>query len=207
MADFDEENEPSIIFSTLPFTVNNIELKLKTDKTKFIIIEGGAKSSSPVWAVFGIPAQINHLGQYEPIKGFSSCKKCNKTYKYSSKVGTNPMKGHKCFKLEEILKKSKSSASSNVTGPLDQMGVTIQKQIERRDVEKMKDLVVNWIAGSMRPISIVDDYGFRQIVQQAILMGKQKTAIFSLSTHTIFVHFILIYLKVPNTKMYRWILF
>lgn len=38
--------------------------------------------------------------------------------------------------------------------------------------EKMKSLLAEWICSNIRPISIVEDSGFKQLIQEAIKIGE-----------------------------------
>ncbi len=54
------------------------------------------------------------------------------------------------------------------------MGFKRLKKINENDVKEIKDLCVRWICGDIRPFSIVEDSGLRNLAQECIRLGKKS---------------------------------
>ncbi|CAF1946674.1 unnamed protein product [Rotaria magnacalcarata] len=127
---------------------------------------------SGCWKCFGIPARKLDGKKNEIYDKFVSCKHCYVTYTYSSSTrnmnkhmqiydGFNPNQTHFITSTGinplQLIKKSTSSSSSN-------KNLGSHKQ-------KMANLLNEWICSNIRPLSIVEDTGFKKIIEEAALIG------------------------------------
>ncbi|CAF4919519.1 unnamed protein product [Rotaria sp. Silwood1] len=172
------------------YTTEKITNLLRTKNSDYRVIDNES-GLSQVWTSFGLPAKTNELGHVHIIYGFASCKECKLTYSYeSSKIGTTPLQRHICANKKTSListtrptKKQRSSSCSsssastiikiNDTDTLFNFG--IQKQITgtTKEIDTLKTLMVQWICGSLRPVSIVEDQGFIKLLQFAVNLGSK----------------------------------
>lgn len=130
---------------------------------------------SDCWKCFGIPAYKNNNGDIETIDKFVSCKYCLTTYAYSSSTknmikhaeacdGFNPKQAHFIKSTEnessQIVQVSSSSGSSSANS----------KKLEPHKL-RMTKLLAEWVCSNIRPLSIVEDVGFKRLVEEAIRIG------------------------------------
>ncbi|CAF5094313.1 unnamed protein product [Rotaria sp. Silwood1] len=158
--------------STNSFDSKKIKRVLLNQPQKFKIIENESPSHAEWWRSFGFPAQLNENNKLERINGYISCIKCMHTQVYNLLSGTKRFKQHadKCFPSSVSSSTSTSSSSSTQT-TLNQMGFKKSLQFSENDVKIVKKLCAQWICGDIRPFSIVDDPGFRNVAQECIRLG------------------------------------
>ncbi|CAF1564148.1 unnamed protein product [Rotaria magnacalcarata] len=152
-------------------SAESITSNLKFCKKDWIIVDKKDKKSG-CWKCFGIPARKLDGKKNEIYDKFVSCKHCYVTYTYSSSTrnmnkhmqiydGFNPNQTHFITSTGinplQLIKKSTSSSSSN-------KNLASHKQ-------KMANLLNEWICSNIRPLSIVEDTGFKKIIEEAALIG------------------------------------
>ncbi|CAF1598618.1 unnamed protein product [Rotaria sp. Silwood1] len=146
------------------FNSEKIKHLLIYEKSKYQIMENESPSAAEWWRAFGYPAQ------------------CMNTQVYNNLSGTKRFKQHadKCFPLSNTTITTSSSSSSisftssstpSTQTRLNQMGFTKQVKFTENDITKMKDLSVKWVCGDIRPFSILDDIGFRNLAQECVRLG------------------------------------
>ncbi|CAF1284179.1 unnamed protein product [Rotaria magnacalcarata] len=157
-----------------------IQPKVKNAKLKY----------SDVWNVFGVPVKKDNSGVFCVIDGYASCFNCNSTYVKKKDTGTNPLRNHPCFKnyimeqeqQENLILKTQASSATQILPPTAASGINpltsyglVIKSIRLTLHEKLrtKESIVQWLCRSMRPFSIVNDIGLRNIVQQTISLGAK----------------------------------
>ena len=171
------------------YTVEKITRLLKTKDSEYQVVHNES-GTSQVWNSFGFPAKMNELGHMKIISGFASCKECKLTYSFdSSKIGTTTLQRHICvgkkmntsITTKSTSKQRSSSCSSSSSISIVKMNnmdtlfnFGIQKQITgtTKEVDTLKTLMVQWICGSLRPVSIIEDKGFINLLQAAVSLGK-----------------------------------
>ncbi|CAF1491119.1 unnamed protein product, partial [Rotaria sordida] len=158
--------------NTNSFDCRKIKYLLLNQQQKFKIIENESRSHAEWWRSFGFPAQLNENKKFERIIGYISCFKCMHTQAYNSLSGTKRFTQHanKCFPSSTSSSISISSLSSTQT-TLNQMGFKKSMQFSENDVKTVKKLCAEWICSDIRPFSIVDDPGFRNVAQECIRLG------------------------------------
>ncbi|CAF1420608.1 unnamed protein product, partial [Rotaria sordida] len=144
------------------FNFEKIKDFLIYEKSKYQIIENESPSAAEWWRAFGYPAQ------------------CMNTQVYNNLSGTKRFKQHadKCFPLSNTTITTSSSSSSFTSSStpstqttLNQMDFTKQVKFTENDITKMKDLSVKWVCGDIRPFSILDDIGCRNLAQECVRLG------------------------------------
>ena len=160
------------------YTAEKIKNLLLYQKQKYQIVKNSSSTTAQWWRAFGYPSQMDENNILRKIPGFISCLKCMHTMVHKHSTGTIRFKEHadKCFPL------SKSSVSTSLDGEpssvtqasLDQMGFNKPVKLAEKDVLKIKNLSAEWICGDLRPFSIVDDPGLRNLAQECIRLGKKN---------------------------------
>ncbi|CAF3886290.1 unnamed protein product [Rotaria sp. Silwood1] len=164
------------------FNSEKIKHLLIYEKSKYQIMENESPSAAEWWRAFGYPAQLDENKKLQRIIGFISCFRCMTTQVYNNLSGTKRFKQHadKCFPLSNTTITTSSSSSSisftssstpSTQTRLNQMGFTKQVKFTENDITKMKDLSVKWVCGDIRPFSILDDIGFRNLAQECVRLG------------------------------------
>lgn len=161
------------------YTRDKIQRLLKFNKTEYVVIENSNKKnkqSSTCWNLFGFPAKLDSNDTPIKIDGFVSCMKCFVTYSYISN-STTFLNKHDCNPSYQK-PNSTSSSSSSRTSSTSQNLITMyghtrpkKVQLPESHSKEMKDLISRWICKDMRPFSVVDDIGFREIAQRCISIG------------------------------------
>jgi len=188
---------PTTSSISIQYSAKSIKFYLKNYPDKWII---QSKSKCPnvkqseVWDLFGEPSKMNEYGVFTVIDGFVSCFDCSTTYVNKKDTGTNSLRNHVCFKKYILQKKeekqnntassqtnssttlSSSSAVNSATSPLTKYGLVMKTtKLTSHEKTKVKELIVNWLCQSMRPFSLVNDNGFRNVIQQVISLGKNRS--------------------------------
>jgi hypothetical protein len=169
------------------YTNEEISKLLKTNNNEYRVVHNPS-GTSQVWNSFGLPAKVTESGDFKIISGFASCKECKSTYTFdSSKIGTTPLQRHVCpdkkldsntaTKSKQRSSSCSSSSSSSITKIKEAdtlFNFGIQKQITgtKKDIDALKSLMVQWVCGSLRPVSIVEDQGLVNLLQAAVNLGK-----------------------------------
>jgi hypothetical protein len=155
-------------------SAENIMTNLKFNKKNWIIVDVKNKKSD-CWKCFGIPALKNNNGNTEMFDKFVSCKYCLTTYSYSSSTrnmikhaeacdGFNPKQVHFAKSTE-----SDSSQVVQVSTPSGSSSANNKKLESHR--QRMKSLLVEWVCSNIRPLSIVEDTGFKKLIEEAVHIG------------------------------------
>jgi hypothetical protein len=152
--------------SNTSYTSKSIETFLKNKKDEYKIVNNPSKRLTAVcWTSFGIPARLTGENNFEIIPGFASCKQCFETFRHIG-GSTTSMNEHQCPKA--VVKGQQSIKDSvHATG---HRPIYIEKIIKKKK-ENIKRLCAQWAATSMRPFQIVDDPGFKQILQECLNTG------------------------------------
>ncbi|CAF1358132.1 unnamed protein product [Adineta ricciae] len=175
------------------FNSERIKNLLLNERQKYRVIENKTPSKAEWWRCFGFPAKLNNSNIFERIPGFISCFNCMHTQAYSSTSGTKRFKEHadKCSPKSNLAAMSSittnsSSANSDASlfnldlpslrlsspsSTLNQTEYQHSKKINENDIKGIKRLCVEWVCGSIRPFSIIDDDGLRKLVQECIRLG------------------------------------
>ncbi|CAF5125695.1 unnamed protein product, partial [Rotaria sp. Silwood1] len=112
---------------------------------------------SPCWNQFALPVVKDENNRDIVIKNFATCRSCYATYVFTY-GSTKSLNSHKCVKELSSISTSPSTKSPS-----------LNSKINRFSSEKKKtltSLIALWICQSIRPISIVEDEGFLNIIQQ-----------------------------------------
>lgn len=164
--------------SSHTLSAENIITNLKYNKKNWTIVDV-KKKKSECWKCFGIPAFKSDNGNAEMFDKFVSCKYCYTTYAYSSSTrnmikhtetcdGFNPKQVHFTKTTEgdssQGIQLSNQSSSSPGSSPTNNKKLDSHKH-------KMNNLLVEWICSSIRPLNIVEDAGFKKLIEEAIHIG------------------------------------
>ena len=154
------------------------EVKEKTDEIKrllskrtdrFTVVAHGITKSHVAswWSNFGF-AKETISGEIFLVSNFVSCQQCFATYRYGSS-STESISRHQCHGLT-----SSSSKSTTVehSFTLDKHVVKQKKSFRHFEQQHLTKLFSNWICDSLRPISIVEDSGLREICSYFYNLGK-----------------------------------
>lgn len=159
------------------YTSDSIKLLLKSDNTNYKVIPNQSKRvSAACWKKMGMgfPAKKSlDKDEYIAIPGFASCFKCFETYRYVDSSTTH-ISSHKCLNVSPLNQtlldhhfRSKSPASQT-----EQRAIPVTKAIAKRK-EEMKKVCARWIAHSMRSFQIVQDPGFKAVIDESLKIGKR----------------------------------
>lgn len=142
-------------------TARDLQRLLQSKPNEYVIIDNPKKHSSDCWTLFGVPARVDNNGHHEQIENFVSCRKCFTSYSFVSN-STRQLNQHKCTTSNE------RPTQETVTSFFSKRPTTLKIN----EVSKIKDLQAQWICESVRPFSIVEDRGFRRLVQECISIGN-----------------------------------
>jgi hypothetical protein len=180
---------------SIGYSTKTIAFFLKNNPDQWVIqakIKQSNLKQSEVWNIFGEPCKMNEYGVYSIIDGFASCFLCYATYINKKDTGTNSLRNHPCFKKYK-LEKTQQETENNTTlqeptsstalpslptstfsfNPLTKYGLVVKTtKLNSHEKTKIKEAAVQWLCQSMRPFSIVNDIGLRNVIQQAISLGK-----------------------------------
>ncbi|CAF4481727.1 unnamed protein product, partial [Rotaria sp. Silwood2] len=165
------------INSTSNYTSESIKLLLMNDSANYKVIPNQSKRVSAVcWKrmEMGFPAKKLHdKDEFIVIPGFVSCFKCWETYRYVNSSITH-LNSHKCPKLSSSNQTSLDQhfLSKSIPRPTDQRTVPVTKAIAKRK-EEMKKVCAWWIANSMRSFQIVQDPGFKAVIDECLKIGRE----------------------------------
>ncbi|CAF3706922.1 unnamed protein product [Rotaria sordida] len=122
----------------------------------------------------GFPAKkLYDKDEFIAIPGFASCFKCLETYRYIDSSTTH-INSHKCPKLLSSNQTSLDQHFLSKSSPrqTDQRTVPVAKAIAKRK-EEMKKVCARWIAHSMRSFQIVQDPGFKAVIDECLKIGRE----------------------------------
>ena len=72
------------------------------------------------------------------------------------------MKQHSCV-IDADMKVSTQTS-------IDKM-MLVRKKLNDEQSKVIKNLIVCWICGNIRPFSIIDDHGVRELIQECVRLG------------------------------------
>ncbi|CAF1438083.1 unnamed protein product [Didymodactylos carnosus] len=177
------EDDPSDLASSSNFVTSSqvqygkerIERLLKTEKEKYVVIKNETvRDGTNCWKVFGFPAMKTESdGPLTKIEGFASCRKCFNTYAYTPKTGNTRINGHKC--VQDLKNSTNVTKSSSNTAQRSIAQYATPKSIKlcENEAKTIKDLTAKWLCHDIRPFSISEDRGLRELIQQCILLGSR----------------------------------
>jgi hypothetical protein len=154
--------------SSTAYTSDKIQFLIRNEKQRYDIISNNAQSAKAShWSKFGFPAKLNEkTGIFERIFGFASCHDCKKTFVYNSNSGTSHLIHHSCVSnLAQI------STTSSMKQTTIEQSLTIHKSLTADQSTTVKDLISRWICTNIRPFSIIEDDGLKQLIQECIRLG------------------------------------
>ncbi|CAF3329824.1 unnamed protein product [Rotaria sp. Silwood2] len=169
-------SEPAIN-STSNYTSESIKLLLMNDSANYKVIPNQSKRvSAGCWKrmEMGFPAKKLHdKDEFIAIPSFASCFKCWETYRYVNSSTTH-INSHKCPKLLSSNQTSLHQHFLLTSSPrqTDQHTVPVSKAIVKRK-EEMKKVCARWIAHSMRSFQIVQDSGFKDVIDVCLTIGRE----------------------------------
>jgi hypothetical protein len=154
--------------NSISYSSERIHNLLKYETQQYCIIDNDASSAvAAYWSTFGFPAELNkETGDFERIMGFTSCRKCKKTFAYGPHSGTSHMKQHPC--LIDCMKTSTQSQVKQTS--IDKIMKT-RKTLTSEQTNVIKDLIVRWVCSDIRPVSIIEDDGLRALIQECVKLG------------------------------------
>lgn len=168
------------------YTSRRITQLLKKNPENYKIIKNSkSRLSSTCWQVFGFPAKKSIINdEFVIISGFASCRSCFQSYAFTSSSGTRALNAHPCVQeLSNVTRQRSSSMNCDETLPKAGSIMKAFKQLKLPDkeIDSIKNLTCKWLCHDMRPFTIVEDIGFRNLLQKCISLGKQlKTFLFFL---------------------------
>ncbi|CAF3806998.1 unnamed protein product [Rotaria sp. Silwood1] len=148
--------------SNVKYNPSNIKILLKKQPEKYVLVDNhkvNHAKPSPCWNRFALPVVKNENNRHIVIKNFATCRSCYATYAFTY-GSTKSLNSHKCVKESSSISTSPSPKSPS-----------LNSKINRFSSEKKKtltSLIALWICQNIRPISIVEDEGFLNIIQQCL---------------------------------------
>lgn len=158
----------------IEYNTSNIKSFLKEQPDKYVLVDNHKVNPikpAACWKRFALPAIKNEAGLSIVIKNFATCRSCYTTYSFTL-GSTKSLNSHKC---------APSTSSSPSFRCLNYSHFTIQhicissiktswKSRESQFNGEKKNLltskIAKWVCESMRPLSIVEDKGFLNIIQE-----------------------------------------
>ena len=142
-------------------------LNRRTDRYK-VVAHGVDKSHlASWWSKFGF-AKETISGETFSVSNFVSCQYCFTTYRYGSS-STESISRHQCDGTPSSLSKPDTAEYSF---KLDKHFVKHKKPFRHFEQQHLTILFSSWICDSLRPISIVEDSGLREICSYFYNLGK-----------------------------------
>lgn len=160
--------------SQAEYTPDRIKSLLKRQSTNYqVVLNGKTNLTSTCWKVFGFPAKKSEKNnRFEKIDGFTSCRLCFQTFTYTSTSGTRNMNDHSCVKNlsnAKIIPPTTSPGQMNLNNMLNSYK---QIKLDQNELTTVKNLACSWICEDMRPFTIVEDEGLRNLLQEFINLGE-----------------------------------
>ncbi|CAF1397851.1 unnamed protein product [Rotaria magnacalcarata] len=134
--------------------INKEQLKLK-----FTVIAHGVTKTHLAgwWSNFGF-AKETVSDETFSVSNFVSCAHCFTTYRYGSS-STESTSRHKCHGLTSSCKPPATENSFT----LDKHVIKQKNSFRLFEQQHLTKMFTNWISDNLRPISIVEDPGLREI--------------------------------------------
>jgi hypothetical protein len=167
----------SVMNSPSRYTSESIKLLLQNDNKNYKVVSNKSKRvSAACWKNMGMgfPAKkLNDKDEFTVIPGFASCFKCFETYRYVNSSTTH-INSHKCSNLlpSDQTSLDHHFASKSPAHQTEQRTIPITKAIVKKK-EEMKKVCARWIAHSMRCFKIVQDPGFKAVIDECLKIGKK----------------------------------
>ncbi|CAF1295234.1 unnamed protein product [Rotaria sordida] len=145
---------------------DKISSNLKLNKKNWMIVDVKDKKSDR-WKCFGIPARKIDEEKSELFEKFVSCKHCYITYSYSS--STRNMNKHiricNGFNYTQIhfITSTESNSLQLINTSTSSPLISSHSSSSNNKTE--------WICSNARPLSIVEDTGLKNIIEEAIRIG------------------------------------
>jgi hypothetical protein len=164
---------------SIKYNSSNIKIFLKEQPTKYVLVENqkvNHAKPSQCWNRFALPAVKDENDRSVIIKNFATCRSCYTTYIYAH-GSTKSLNSHKCSKEPSSTSSSPSFRYFNYYlftiyfVYISSIKSSLNSKTNQFSSEKKKTLtssLAKWICQSMRPISIVEDEGFLNIIQQCL---------------------------------------
>ncbi|CAF1265169.1 unnamed protein product [Rotaria sp. Silwood1] len=155
----DESLDSTTLNTDRSFSIISSSLGQYSSK-KYVLVDNhkvNHAKPSPCWNRFALPVVKDENNRNIVIKNFATCRSCYATYVFTY-GSTKSLNSHKCVKELSSISTSPSTKSPS-----------LNSKINRFSSEKKKtltSLIALWICQSIRPISIVEDEGFLNIIQQ-----------------------------------------
>jgi hypothetical protein len=145
-------------------------LSLRIDR--FTIIAHGVTKHhlASWWSNFGF-AKETIAGETFTVANFVSCAKCFTTYRYGS-CSTESISRHQCDGLTSSSSSSGNSMASDYLFTLDKHLVKQKNPFRHSEQQHLTKLFCTWICDNLRPISIIEDSGIREICSYFCDLGK-----------------------------------
>ncbi|CAF1591790.1 unnamed protein product [Rotaria magnacalcarata] len=145
------------------------EIKTKSDQIKrllckrnpqFSVIAHGVTKThlASWWSSFGF-AMETLSNETFTVSNFVSCTQCFTTYRYGSS-STESMSHHRC-------------SESIFTLTLDKHFIKQKNPFRVGEQRHLTKLITNWIADDLRPISIIEDLGLKEICSYFYALGEK----------------------------------
>ena len=168
-----------LIFNKNGYLVDKIKHRLQYNKANYqVIVNTASALKSKCWNVFGFPAKRTETGDFERIFGYVSCRHCYQTYTYATTTGTRLLNSHSCVANFLAISSSSTSTQTTTQTTLDTFSKNWKQiKLSENETNKFKDLVVKWICKDMRPFTLTEDEGLRDIFQQLICLGMHLDSI------------------------------
>ena len=163
--------------STASYTIDQLKRLLESQKYKYCILKNEKpKELALFWRSFGFPAVVNENGEWEKISGFISCIRCYNTQLYGSKSGTKRFNEHadKCFPIisSATVTNDKDNLTTTKQTKLNHLGFTKKAKLSADEQNHLKNMYAKWICTDLRPLSILEDEGFKNLAQLFIKIGN-----------------------------------
>ena len=173
----------SVMNSPSSYTSESIKLLLKNDNKNYKVVPNKSKRvSAACWKNMGMgfPAKkLNDKDEFTVILGFASCFKCFETYRYVSSSTTH-INSHKCLNLlpSDQTSLDHHFAFKSPAHQTEQRTISTTKVIVKKK-EEMKKVCARWIAHSMRSFEVVQDPGFKAVIDECLKIGKKNLHYYS----------------------------
>jgi hypothetical protein len=160
---------------SIEYTCKKIEMLMKQQSDQYVVVPNNRGHSSKCWDLFGFPAMIESIDeQPKIIEKFVTCRKCFTTYSFISN-STRLLNIHICRTTPRprsaSLTTSLNSSSTLHQTSLTSYGTFTKTKIHDSQIKRIKDLQAHWVCRDIRPFTVVEDEGFRQLAQELIMIG------------------------------------
>ena len=168
-------NAHSSLADSPKYTSKGIEMLMKRESHRYVVVENEKCRTSKCWESFGFPAVIESVGEPPKIiEKFVSCRNCFATYSFNSN-STRLLNNHTCDTSNRTRSSSASASSSPSTKyiqtNLSSYRASVAVKINDTQIKRMKDLQSQWICKDIRPFTIIEDEGFRELAQELVSIG------------------------------------